>query len=135
MTEVAVPKMLNTVARDLWVAALRDTDTYPQTKGALQNEDGYCCLGVLCEVAVIAGVDITKTVNENGVVFYDGDCEHLPEAVVKWAGLDSSNPVALVDEDEQDEDGPVRTEREFVMLNDDMAWSFPAIADVVEAQL
>ena len=129
-----VPTM-NREARDLWVAALRDTDTYPQTKGALRNEDGYCCLGVLCEVAIKAGVQVdTHRVDSNPDVWsFDGNVEHLPDSVVEWAGLNSENPVVLVDEDEGD--GEVQIEREMVVLNDDLAWPFPQIADVIEAQL
>ncbi len=33
-----------------WVAALRSGE-YPQGKGCLKNEDGYCCLGVAYKVA------------------------------------------------------------------------------------
>ena len=33
-----------------WIAALRSGE-YPQTRRTLHNGDGYCCLGVLCEVA------------------------------------------------------------------------------------
>lgn len=32
-----------------WIAALRSGE-YKQTKGHLHDENGYCCLGVLCEV-------------------------------------------------------------------------------------
>ena len=35
--------------RDEWVAALRSGD-YPQGQGALKTADGYCCLGVLCDI-------------------------------------------------------------------------------------
>lgn len=127
-----VPMMSNRVARDLWVAALR-SDKYQQTTGALRNEVGYCCLGVLCEVAIEAGVEIDVGTTENGVTVYDGNVEHLPESVCKWAGI-TSNPVAIVD-DESGDDDTMQIEREFVMLNDDDGWDFPAIANIVEAQL
>ena len=32
-----------------WVRALR-SGKYEQATGALRNEDGFCCLGVLCDV-------------------------------------------------------------------------------------
>jgi len=129
-----VPMMTNREAHDLWVEALRDTDTYPQAKGALHNEDGYCCLGVLCEVAIKAGVQIEHSpVNLNpGLWSYDGNVEHLPDAVVQWAGLDTNNPVVIVEEEDEQ---VVEVERELVMLNDDFVWSFPKIADVIDAQL
>jgi hypothetical protein len=129
-----VPTMKREV-RDLWVAALRDTDTYPQTKGALHNSDGYCCLGVLCEVAVKAGVqiDVGPIPGNPDLIHYDGEVEHLPAAVVDWAGLDTNNPVVLVDDEDGEE--TVQYERELVMLNDDWVWDFPSIANVIEAQL
>lgn len=37
---------------DLWVAALR-SGKYPQGKGKLRTKEGFCCLGVGCEVAGI----------------------------------------------------------------------------------
>jgi hypothetical protein len=40
-----------------WVAALRSGE-YKQARGSLQQNDGYCCLGVLCEVV---GVEIKDT--------------------------------------------------------------------------
>jgi len=36
--------------RDKWIAALRSGD-YTQDKAFLRTEKGYCCLGVLCDVA------------------------------------------------------------------------------------
>lgn len=36
--------------KEKWIAALRSGD-YCQTKGKLIDEQGYCCLGVLCDVA------------------------------------------------------------------------------------
>ena len=35
---------------DKWIAAL-ESGKYPQTMGVLKNDEGYCCLGVLCTVA------------------------------------------------------------------------------------
>lgn len=33
-----------------WTAALR-SDEFPQGRGRLRTKEGFCCLGVLCEVA------------------------------------------------------------------------------------
>jgi len=46
--------MLNLVAKK-WVAALR-SGKYEQGTGQLRNGDTYCCLGVLCDVALKEGV-------------------------------------------------------------------------------
>jgi hypothetical protein len=37
--------------KEKWVAALRSGD-YPQTNGELKNCEGFCCLGVLVDVAL-----------------------------------------------------------------------------------
>lgn len=40
---------MNAELKDKWLAALRSGE-YQQTRSALKNEDGYCCLGVLAHV-------------------------------------------------------------------------------------
>jgi hypothetical protein len=74
---------MNPEIRAQWCAALR-SGNYPQTQGQLRRtkpgdgaEPGYCCLGVLCELAVAAGI-ITR---------YDGPQGYLPYGVATWAGL------------------------------------------------
>lgn len=87
--------------RDLWTAALRSGD-YQQTTGMLcriratsdSQPAGYCCLGVLCEVAVKAGF-ITASGSDGKYKFFDGASSSLPHSVVVWAGLDSGDPIAF----------------------------------------
>jgi hypothetical protein len=47
--EIASPKM-DPVLKAKWIEALRSGE-YQQTFGALRDNDGHCCLGVLCEVS------------------------------------------------------------------------------------
>ena len=42
--------------KDKWIAALR-SGKYKQGKGALQRNESFCCLGVLCEVAGVHNFD------------------------------------------------------------------------------
>lgn len=49
-----------------WAAVLR-SGAYPKTIRALKNEDGYCCLGVLCEINQI------PFKAEDGYMFPSGD--------------------------------------------------------------
>lgn len=49
-----------TPLQQAWVTALR-SGKYKQAKHRLQREDGYCCLGVLCEVAKDFGYTPTET--------------------------------------------------------------------------
>lgn len=80
-----------------WLEALRSGE-YTQGQGYLSSSRNvsftsrkkpqgqtYCCLGVLCDLAVKAGVPV-KTVVEAGVTRYDGMMAYLPDSVLNWAG-------------------------------------------------
>ena len=70
-----------------WVAALRSGE-YKQTSGILANHNRteHCCLGVLCELAIKAGVEM-KIEREVGTscTRFDGEGSHLPDCVQDWA--------------------------------------------------
>lgn len=75
-----------------WVEALTSGD-YQQGQGKLayvdsQNKTRYCCLGVLCDLAVKAGViDEPEYDDDQHAAFYDGEGAILPVRVYEWAGL------------------------------------------------
>ena len=76
--------------KGLWLTALRSGD-YEQARGYLHlapkgGKDSFCCLGVLCEVAIADGVDLEK-VNHEGITWYDGCFGGLPLAVRRWAEM------------------------------------------------
>lgn len=92
--------------RDAWADAL-ESGEYPQVSGGLcavtvSDEDGeqhivgYCCLGVLSELAVKAGI-IPAAEWPDGVggttdyLHYDGETGALSVAVAEWAGLDGDD--------------------------------------------
>lgn len=58
-----------------WIAALRSGE-YKQTKGALRKADGFCCLGVLCDLTRKEGLVSTdwkeRLVTTNRLYFADG---------------------------------------------------------------
>lgn len=122
-----------------WVAALR-SGRYRQGTGSLTRFDAegrprHCCLGVLCEVALEAGVIANASVHrvasdvdlggERSERCYDGQYNYLPPSVVAWAGLDDRDPLVVYG-------GRSVT---LSSLNDDRQLSFAIIADLVEAQL
>lgn len=85
-----------------WVAALRSGE-YNQGVRALRYRDGgedwYCCLGVLCELAVAEGVipdpapsPWPSPVDDGNSYCYAGSIVYLPDEVRVWAGLEVSNP-------------------------------------------
>lgn len=113
-----------------WVNALRSGD-FTQTIEYLQDDGGYCCLGVLCELAVKSGA-IPKP-NEPNEDFLKGQIRRygvgesiedqvLPRQVMLWAGISSSGGKF-----ENSEGAFDLTE-----LNDN-GNSFEEIADIIEA--
>lgn len=112
--------------KEQWTGALRSGD-YNQGTGHLREGDGYCCLGVLCDLAVKAGVIPEPSVSDSGVYTY---CDaqrsryYLPHAVRLWAELDSDNPTVRV------QGGNMY----LAELNDDGV-PFDEIADHIDANL
>lgn len=70
---------------DLWVNALR-SGKYKQVQGSLCKYNSFCCLGVLCEIALENNVPIKITTEDDNKV-YDGHSIYLPKIVQDWAGL------------------------------------------------
>jgi hypothetical protein len=108
-----------------WCEALRSGD-YTQTDCYLRDRDGFCCLGVLCELhrREVRGEWVN---GEDCASYFDAETS-LPKTVIDWAGLTSSNPeiAALSDEDDEAET--------LANLNDE-GNTFPQIADVIEKYL
>lgn len=98
-----------------WVAALRSGE-FKQIKGRLETSNGNCCLGVLCNLALIEGVcDFTKGEDIN---FYDDRSGLLPPSVMEWAKIKSNN-------------GIIPNKYYLTTLNDE-GYSFNEIADIIE---
>jgi hypothetical protein len=88
-----------------WLQALR-SGKYKQTAASLQDGDGFCCLGVLCDLYAKETKTASWQYGENGsiVVFntgsvcgpYRGRYEaYPPTAVYTWAGLHHSTAKRL----------------------------------------
>jgi hypothetical protein len=82
---------------DVWVQALRSGE-YEQGKHSLNEKGKFCCLGVLCEIAlkdnvvekkVFTFLDDDDSIEET--VRYDGSSAFLPERVQDWAGMKSDS--------------------------------------------
>ena len=117
--------------KEAWLEALRSGE-YEQGRGVLQNSEGkFCCLGVLCDLAVKAGVIPPPETDEDpGVYHYgkDRDFALPPNEVLAWAGLEQASPGVTV---EGTGDG---WPNELISLNDDEDYTFAEIAAVIEAQ-
>ncbi len=128
--------------KDRWLSKLRDPEM-KQTPGALgyKSKDGaeqFCCLGVLCEIAVEDGV-LTREILDNGTFQYittDGERQRmvLPYAVQRWAEI-AENPEVNVTGFDVTIDGGEREYASLSELNDYAGKSFSQIADVIDKTL
>ena len=75
-----------TTAQQLWVDALR-SGKYQQTTETLQDDKGYCCLGVACQVAKEQGIEVYITPH-SGLI--SGNELSDQRAVWNWLGLKNS---------------------------------------------
>lgn len=107
-----------------WVAALRSGE-YQQGSDFLNCQGNYCCLGVLCDLAVKDGECEWDSRGPVMRMCIDGNSVTLPQVVREWAGLPAANPRLIYD----DIDLPVSE------LNDEIGLKFPQLADLIEAQL
>ena len=116
-----------------WIAALL-SNTFQQTRGTLHDTDGYCCLGVACEVAIDNGLQVEVHHNDiSSQVSYDEQLEILPKAVQEWLGLKTDAGELYLDESHADCDCRVGIEYNTTLatLNDE-GWDFKAIAKVIQ---
>lgn len=112
-------------AREAWVAALRSGEFDQISDQLADGRNGFCCLGVACELATRDGVIPT----------YDGHELFLPSAVQNWLGL-TENDGRLKERlnregepaDELKWDGYVT----LAELNDTAGMRFDQIARVIE---
>lgn len=95
-----------------WIQAL-DSGKYKQSKGELQNRDGYCCLGVACRVLLPK-----KSLNLDSEGFLQGG---FPES--------HDSPQWLID---VNEDFSNKTGETLVFLNDELKFTFSEIATLLE---
>lgn len=127
---------MNQEIKKLWVDALR-SGRYEQGVGVLRDRaDKYCCLGVLCELAVEANVLERAEPDIEGVYSYHGPLAGsddssvilLPVSVMHWAGLEGSAEVLVRSESRWG------GERLLSGLNDS-GETFEYIASVIEEEL
>lgn len=106
----------------LGTAALRSGE-YPQGLGCLRDRSGYCCLGVLTEVAIANGLQGISA-NPGSISWsYNGESALLLQAVADWYGLDADDPALLA---------PDGTITSCIEANDSYKWDFDQIADALE---
>lgn len=100
-----------------WVRALQ-SGAFTQAQGALRTSDGMCCMGVACELYNPRAWETQK----EGVVYFMGDYQVPPEAVVDFYGLRNDTGSLKINGKNED----------LTALNDE-GKSFEEIADLIEA--
>ena len=122
---------MNPRIKQRWLEALRSGE-YKQTTGNLQNSDGFCCLGVLCDLhAKERGMNWVR--QTDGYELY-GETQILPLSVQEWAGLD--NDIGGLVDFEYEGDGVMYVKSESLPeINDTWNKNFNEIADLIEAQI
>lgn len=112
---------------DKWIAALESKE-YSQGKGALKNKDGFCCLGVLCDLASKEGVGTWGEPSGSlAISTFTVDMNHWddtlpPDPVVAWAGLNSRSG------------NRGDTRKPLWELNDDSKYTFKRIATLIRKE-
>jgi hypothetical protein len=81
---------MNPQIKQKWVSALRSGE-YQQTQERLRKEDGFCCLGVLCDLYIKEN-NVEWEIDEDDMYRYEKHFTVLPPSVVEWAGVEDSNP-------------------------------------------
>jgi hypothetical protein len=129
---------MNQEIKKLWVADLR-ANADKQGKGYLNiNNEKFCCLGRLCEIAIQNGIDVRKEqstgyAKRKGAFSYDGWTGVIPDKVKEWANIQNDilqynsqflSLDALNDGDDSDKDFEKRNPLTFL-----------EIADLIEKQL
>jgi hypothetical protein len=112
---------MNPQIKQKWVSALRSGD-YKQGQNFLRTDNGFCCLGVLCDLYIKENNVEWELVNNGNYYEFQYKVAALPLSVIEWSGVEGYNPLV------NDEIGTLSE------LNDSGS-TFEQIADVIEDQL
>ena len=132
---------MNTQIKEKWVNALLSGE-YNQGTGKLRSPNGYCCLGVLCDLYdkennvewEYKGYEEDNCVhNPTDYWTLDSASEFLPLSVKQWAELDSVIPQIKVIEIDDEEESWEYVEN-LSELNDS-GTSFSEIAELIQENL
>ena len=114
---------MNIEIQKLWTNALR-SGKYKQGKVNLRRNDEFCCLGVLCELAVQNNIiAAARPIDFSPIFTYDDYAGSLPPSVIEWAEI------------QQCYAQPQVSEGFLYDLNDNEDWSFNQLADIIEREL
>ena len=114
---------MNPQIKQKWVSALRSGE-YQQGQYCLRTDNGFCCLGVLCDLYGKENNVEWDLVNDGGNYEFQYKEESLPISVMEWAGVENDNPYIIGD-----------TGGTSLSLLNDSGSTFNEIADLIEEHL
>ena len=122
---------INPEIKELWCSAL-ESDEYTQAKGRLRTDNGFCCLGVLSDLAIKASV-CAWVADQGDGGGYGVSTNFMPlqgavsREIQSWAGIKGSSA----------EDPLVQIGPEFCRLSflNDTGYDFKTIAQIIREQL
>jgi hypothetical protein len=123
---------MNPAIKQRWVAALK-SGQYQQGRTALRYRDNFCCLGVLCDIAVHDGVARWSKMADDDYFCLD-EAELPPAAVMAWAGLGTIWRDPYIDGHAVNQEGPIG----LAQINDGETgrdYTFNEIADLIDIHL
>jgi hypothetical protein len=137
---------MNPQIKQKWVSALRSGD-YQQGRNYLRTDNGFCCLGVLCDLYIkennvewnlanngqnyefqnkeshLPSSVIEWNLANNGQNYkFQNKESHLPSSVIEWAGVEDHNP-------------DINNGTETLAGLNDKGSTFEQIANLIEEQL
>ena len=118
--------MLNQNAKK-WVEALRSGD-YKQTRGKLRDADGFCCLGVACDLYASETKSVISWEKNLGGFSFDGEYLELPFEVSLWLGLQNNEGTYELD------DYSAGLPSGSLINDNDAGESFENIASIIESE-
>lgn len=120
---------MKTEIKTKWVESLR-SGNYTQGENKLFDGKNYCCLGVLCDLYSKEKWDYRHSdIEENDQWYFNDQSEMLPEEVMRWAGLYSTNPNVKVECPESS-----KTHSYTIAELNDSGYTFEELSNYIEQQ-
>ena len=109
---------MNAEVKEKWLTAL-ESGEYTQGQNMLHDaiNKEFCCLGVLCDIAVKEGI-IFPPKFEDGAYLYEGSQGLLPWTVAGWADIPFT-------------DGRMKGDDRALSVMNDSGYTFAEIAEVI----
>jgi hypothetical protein len=143
MTMPTLINKMNPQVKEKWIDALL-SGKYEQGSDKLRGYEGYCCLGVLCDLYAqeqnkewdfkgYSENSDEESPDRMDYWYFDGESEFLPDSVREWAGMTFKNPQVRVDVSPEDDEDEWFYNDEIANLNDS-GYTFEELSKLIKEQ-